>query len=248
MKVIIIDDEDRARKSIADLIRMNEPDLAIVAEGHDVQSGIEAITMHKPDLVLLDINMPDGTGFDLLKKLDPVDFKVIFITAYEEYAIQAFEFSAIDYLLKPLNPLKLADAIAKAKQAAEQENLSLKLNALFLNLENTRSENKKLILKTAEHIYVVNTREIVRCESDGGYTHFYLDDGKKILVSRNLKDYEEMLTGFGFFRIHQSHLINIQFIDHYSKVEGGAVVMKDRSTLPLARRKKDNFLKLLDMI
>lgn len=247
MKAIIIDDEDRARKSITDLLRMSGEDLQVAAEAHDVKSGIAAITLHKPDLVLLDINMPDGTGFDLLKKLDPIDFKVIFITAYEEYAIQAFEFSAIDYLLKPLNPVKLSEALAKARQAAEHENLALKLNALFMNLEKV-SENKKLILKTAENIYVVNTKDIIRCESDGGYTQFFLQDGKKILVSKNLKDYEELLNGYGFFRIHQSHLINMQFIDHYSKAEGGAVIMKDSSMLPLARRKKDTFLKLLDMI
>lgn len=248
MKVIIIDDEDRARKSIADLLRLSNEDASIVAEAHDVHSGIEAIKTHKPDLVLLDINMPDGTGFDLLKSFEHIDFKVIFITAYEEYAIQAFEFSAIDYLLKPVDPAKLVDAISKAKQVVEQENITLKLNALFLNLESAGAGSKKLILKTAESIYVVSTRDIVRCESDCGYTNFYLQDGKKILVSRNLKDYEDLLNGFGFYRIHQSHLINIQFIDHYSKVEGGAVVMKDKSMLPVSRRKKESFLSLLDMI
>lgn len=248
MKVIIIDDEDRARKSIADLLKMSTEDINIVDEANSVTTGIKAINDHNPDLVLLDINMPDGSGFDLLKSLDNINFKIIFITAYEEYAIQAFEFSAIDYLLKPIDPLKLMESITKAKQAVEQENIALKLNALFMNLENAAPGNKKLILKTAESIFVVNTNEIIRCESDCGYTHFYLNNGKSILVSRNLKDYEEMLDGFGFYRIHQSHMINIQYIDHYSKVEGGAVVMKDSSTLPVSRRKKDNFLKLLDMI
>lgn len=248
MKIIIIDDEDRARKSIADLLRLSDENATVIAEAQDVRSGIDAIKKHKPDLVLLDINMPDGTGFDLLKSFEQIDFKIIFITAYEEYAIQAFEFSAIDYLLKPIDPAKLEEALAKARLAVEQENINLKLNALFLNLSNAGAGSKKLILKTAESIYVVSTRDIVRCESDCGYTQFFMQDGKKILVSRNLKDYEDLLNGFGFYRIHQSHLINIQFIDHYSKVEGGAVVMKDRSSLPVSRRKKDSFLKLLDMI
>ncbi len=248
MKVIIIDDEARTRKSIADILKFSQQDLDLVAEAENVATGVEAISKYKPDLVLLDINMPDGTGFDLLKKLNDIHFKIIFITAYEEYAVQAFEFSAIDYILKPVDPKKLFDAIDKACQLFEQENVSLKLNALFANLENSVSENKKLVLKTAESIYIVNTNDIIRCESDGGYTQFYLIDGKKILVSRNLKDYEEMLDGYGFYRIHQSHMINIKYIDHYSKTEGGAVVMKDNSYLPVARRKKESFLKLLEMI
>lgn len=248
MKIIIIDDEARARKSIADMLKFSPQNVTLVAEAKNVATGITAISTYNPDLVLLDINMPDGTGFDLLKKLDNINFKIIFITAYEEYAVQAFEFSAIDYILKPVDPQKLFDAINKAHHRVEQENISLKLNALFANLENSASENKKLVLKTAENIYIVNTNDIVRCESDAGYTQFYLLGGKKILVSRNLKEYEDMLDGYGFYRIHQSHLINLKYIDHYSKIEGGDVVMKDNSYLPVARRKKDSFLKLLDMI
>jgi len=248
MKVIIIDDEARTRKSIADILKFSQQDLELVAEAEDVATGVDAIVEYKPDLILLDINMPDGTGFDLLKKLNDIHFKIIFITAYEEFAVHAFEFSAIDYILKPVDPKKLIDAIDKAHQLVEQESISLKLNALFANLENSVSENRKLVLKTAENIYIVNTNDIIRCESDGGYTQFYLIDGKKSLVSRNLKDYEEMLDGYGFFRIHQSHMINLKYIDHYSKTEGGAVVMKDNSYLPVARRKKESFLKLLEMI
>ncbi|MCF8369258.1 MAG: LytTR family DNA-binding domain-containing protein [Bacteroidales bacterium] len=248
MKIVIIDDEDRARKSIADLIKLTNHNLQLVGEGNDVKSGIHVIKAQKPELVLLDINMPDGTGFDLLKSFEIIDFKVIFITAYEEFAIKAFEFSALDYILKPVDPAKLVDALNKAKQLVDQENINLKLNALFANLENSGSGIKKLILKTAESIYIVSTSDIIRCESDSGYTNFFLVDGKKILVSRNLKDYEDMLNGFGFFRIHQSHLINLKYIDHYSKIEGGAVIMKDNSTIPVSRRKKDAFLKLLEMI
>ena len=248
MKVIIIDDEIRTRKSIADILKFSQQDIELVAEAEDVATGVDAIIEYKPDLILLDIDMPDGTGFDLLKKLNDIHFKIIFITAYEEYAVRAFEFSAIDYILKPVDPKKLIDAIDKAHQLVEQENINLKLNALFANIENSVSENKKLVLKTSESIYIINTHDIVRCESDGGYTQFYLIDGKKILVSRNLKDYEGMLDGFGFYRIHQSHMINLKYIDHYSKTEGGAVVMKDSSNLPVARRKKESFLKLLEMI
>ncbi len=248
MRVLIIDDEDRARKSIAGILKLSNNNVQLVAEADGVKSGIAAIKEHNPDLVLLDINMSDGTGFDLLKKLENITFKVIFITAYEEFAIKAFEFSAIDYILKPVDPAKLIDALHRANQLIEQENINLKLNALFANLEGSATDGKKLILKTAENIYVVNTSDIIRCESDSGYTNFFLVDGKKILVSRNLKDYEDMLNGMGYYRIHQSHLINLKYIDHYSKTEGGAVIMKDNSIIPVARRKKDNFLKLLEMI
>ncbi|MCB0806321.1 MAG: response regulator transcription factor [Bacteroidales bacterium] len=248
MRVIIIDDEERARKSVKDLLKLSGFDAQLVGEADSVHSGLKAIHAHVPDLLLLDINLPDGTGFDLLKKLDKIPFKIIFITAYEEFAIKAFEFSAIDYLLKPLDPLKFVDSLEKAKQAVEQENLGMKLNALFSNLEDNKTQNKKLVLKTAENIYLVNTREIIRCESDGGYTQFFMDDGRHILVSRNLKDFEELLEGFGFFRIHQSHLINLRFIDHYNKLDGGTLVMKDTSTLPVARRKKEDFLKILEMM
>jgi len=248
MKVIIIDDEDRARKSIAGILKLSNNNVQLVAEAEGVKSGIAAIKEYNPDLVLLDINMSDGTGFDLLKQIENITFKVIFITAYEEFAIKAFEFSAIDYILKPVDPAKLIDALHRANQLIEQENINLKLNALFANLDGSATGHKKLILKTAESIYVVNTSDIIRCESDAGYTNFFLVDGKKILVSRNLKDYEEMLDGLGFYRLHQSHLINLKYIDHYSKSEGGSVIMKDNSAIPVARRKKDNFLKLLEMI
>lgn len=248
MRVIIIDDEERARKSVIDLLKISNTNIEIVAEAASVKTGLDAIHQFQPDLILLDINMPDGTGFDLLKRIESISFKIIFITAYEEFAVQAFEFSAIDYLLKPIDPIKLIEAIEKARQAVEHQNLGMKLNALFANLDGSNTESKKLVLKTAENIYIISTADIIRCESDCGYTQFFIMDGKKILVSRNLKDYEAMLNGFGFYRIHQSHLINLKYIDHYSKLDGGAVVMKDKANIPVARRKKEDFLKLLEMI
>ena len=248
MKIIIIDDEVRARKSIADLLKLSSLDIDIVAEADGVKTGIEAIKKHKPELILLDIDMPDGTGFDLLKSMDYINFKIIFITAYEEFAVKAFEFSAIDYILKPADPKKLLEAISKAQQIVEQENINLRLNALFANLDNVNPDSKKLVLKTAEKIYLISTSDIVRCEADMGYTQFFLADGKNILISRTIKDFDILLDGLGFFRIHQSHLINLRYIDYYDKTEGGSVKMKDQSMLPLARRKKESFLKLIEMI
>ncbi len=179
MKIVLIDDEERARKSIAGILKLSSVNHEIVAEADCVKAGIDTIRKYKPDMILLDINMPDGTGFDLLKAIDHIDFKVIFITAYEEFAIKAFDFSAIDYILKPADPKKLLDAIDRAKQLVEQENINLKLNALFANLDNVNPDSKKLVLKTAEKIYLISTQDIIRCESDMGYTQFFLADGKK---------------------------------------------------------------------
>lgn len=248
MEIVIIDDEARARKSIADILKYHSLNIEVVAEADGVKTGIEAIKKHKPDLVLLDIDMPDGTGFDLLKAMDYIDFKIIFITAYQEFAVKAFEFSAIDYILKPADPKKLLDAISKAQQLVEQENINLRLNALFANLDNVNPNSKKLVLKTTEKIYLISTADIIRCEADMGYTQFYMADGKNILVSKTLKDFEALLDGLGFFRIHQSHMINLKFIDYYDKTDGGSIKMKDRSMLPLSRRKKESFLKLIEMM
>lgn len=248
MNILIIDDEIRARKSISEILKFSNSNVKVVAEADGVESGIVAIKKYKPDLILLDIDMPDGTGFDLLRAMEYIDFKIIFITAYEEFAVKAFEFSAIDYILKPAEPKKLLDAIVKAQQIVNQENISLRLNALFANLDNTNPDNKKIVLKTAEKIYLISASDIVRCESDMGYTQFFMADGKNILISKTIKDYEIMLDGLGFFRIHQSHLINIKYIDYYDKTEGGSVKMKDQSMLPLSRRKKESFLKLIEMM
>lgn len=247
MKALIIEDEARARKSLSDLLRLSQHRVEVIAEAEDVKSGLAAIRKYEPELVFLDINLPDGSGFDILRKLENINFKIIFVTAYEEFAIQAFQFSAVDYLLKPVDPAKLTEALDRAWQLIDRENISLKINALFANLDN-KTGNKKLVLKTAENIYLVNTSDIIRCESDGSYTRFYLADRKKIMVSKNIKEFEDMLNGLGFFRIHQSHLISLKYIDHYSKGEGGSVIMKDNSELPVARRKKESFLKLLEMI
>jgi len=248
MKIVIIDDEARARSSIVNILKLSRHSFELIAEADSVKTGIEAIRKHKPHLVLLDIDMPDGTGFDLLKALGYINFKIIFITAYEEFAVKAFEFSAIDYILKPADPKKLLNAILRVQELFEQENINLKLNALFTNFDNTNADSKKLVLKTAEKIYLVCTSNIIRCEGSMGYTQFFMTEGKKILVSKTLKDFEVMLDGLGFFRIHQSHLINLRFIDYYDKTDGGSVKMKDNSILPLARRKKESFLKLIDMI
>ena len=245
MRTIIIDDEPKARKTIIDILKFSGEKVEIVAEAENVKSGVEAILKHQPDLVLLDINMPDGSGFDLLKKLPDIRFKLIFITAFENFAIKAFDFSAIDYILKPIDPMKLISSVKRAQELVEKENLSLKLNALFSNIGLQNRKFQKLVLNTENKVHVVDTKDIVRGESDSGYTTFNMINGKSITVSRNLKQFEELLVDVDFLRPHQSHLVNLNYIDYYNKSSGGYIVMKDGAQIPISQRKKEQFLTIL---
>lgn len=248
IKALIVDDEKRARETIRNIIKLYCPQVEVAGEASDVRSAREAIAQHKPSLVLLDINMPGGTGFDLLGQFGADGPKVIFITAYQEYAVKAFRFSALDYILKPVNPDELVEAVRKASEVIGKESMDLKLQAFISNMENITREVKKIVLNTSDSIHVVNVPEIVRCQSDSNYTEFYLNNGKKILVSSTLKDFDEMLSSYRFFRAHQSHLVNIDYIERYEKKEGGYLVMKDKSTVPVSVRKKETLIALLDNI
>jgi len=244
IRTIVIDDESKARETIVDMLGIYCKDLEVIAEASDVQSGYDAIRKHTPDMVLLDIKMPDGTGFDLLRKFLNVDFQIIFITAYEEYAIRAFKFSALDYLLKPIDPDELITAVNKAQERMKSEDLTLKIQTLFENVDHLSNREKKIVLKTSSNVHVVNLYDIIRCQSDKNYTHFFTVEGEKIIVSKTLKEYDELLRSYGFFRVHQSHLINLTFIKRFEKAEGGYLVMKDESRVPVSFRKKDDLMKL----
>lgn len=245
-KVLIIDDETRTRELIAKMIRSFNSEVEIITEGENVQSGIKAIDEHKPDIVFLDIQMPDGTGFDVIRSSRSQDFQVIFITAHEEYAIKAIKFSALDYLLKPVDPLELKSALDKALEKVNGEKNIKQLETLNHNM--IPNEKRRLVLKTQESIHVINLDDIIRCEADRNYTSFFLVGGKKILVSKTLKEYETLLSAHNFLRIQQSHLVNVNFVDRYDKKNGGAVVMKDLSEVPLSPAKREVFFKRLENI
>ncbi len=243
-KVLIIDDENRTRSLIAKMIDSFGLDVEAIPEGENVQSGIKAIEKHQPDIVFLDIQMPDGTGFDVIRSVENKNFEVIFITAHEEFAIKAIKFSALDYLLKPVDAAELRAALEKALQVVENAGDHGQFEALNTNIQ--KSEKRRLVLKTQESVHVVDLEEIIRCEADRNYTSFFLRDNKKILVSKTLKEYETLLAGHNFLRVQQSHLININFVDRYDKKNGGAVVMKDGSEVPLSPAKRDIFFKRLE--
>ncbi|WP_298136666.1 LytTR family DNA-binding domain-containing protein [Flavobacterium sp.] len=246
LRAIVIDDIETIRKKNSALIKSSCPNISIIGQADSVESGIKIIKQLSPDVVFLDVEMPDGTGFDLLQKLKPFNFKVIFITGFEDFAIKAFRFSAIDYLLKPLDSNELIEAVKKAEDSMSKEVFDMKLNNLFANLERPKNL-QKLILKTADKIYSVNIQDIVNCESEKNYTTFNFINAPKLVVSTNLKEYESLLTPFNFFRTHQSHLINMAYFDHFIKTDGGnTIVMKNKATIPLSVRKKEEFLTLLD--
>ncbi len=244
IKVLVIDDEIQARKAIINMLGFYCKDVLVVGEAADVSSGLVAIQKFEPDLVLLDVEMPDGSGFDLLCKLPEIDFSLIFITAHEQYALQAFKFCALDYLLKPLKPGELQAAIDKAVKS-KKEDLILKLKAYAENTGEPNHPPRKIVLNTATNIYVINTEDIIRCEADENYTKIYFLSREKIIVAKTLKEFDELLNPFGFFRIHQSHIINLAYVDSYLKGLGGYAIMKNKEKVPVSSRRKEFFLKIL---
>jgi two-component system LytT family response regulator len=234
MKIIIIDDENSVRNSISGILEDNFPDVVIAAMGTSVKEGHELIIKHKPDLVFLDVEMPDGTGFDLLETLPSIDFRVIFITAHQEYALQAIKVSALDFVLKPFGQEDIRQAVEKARGIIDIDQERLKLKTLQENLENRRVL-KRIVLHTAENLHLIPISDIVRAEADSNYTIFLLADGSRIMVSRTIKEFDTMLSGSGMIRVHQSHLVNIAFVDRFVKRDGGYLVLKDKSKIPVSQ-------------
>ena len=248
LRTIIIDDEKNAREAIAKIAKQHCDNISIIAFADDVESGIIAIKKYNPDLVFLDIKMPDGSGFDLLKEINDINFFTIFITAFNEYAVKAFKFSAIDYLLKPIDTNEFKLAVKKVEKAKKQQNTKMKLDVFLENIDNISKEVKKIVLKTSDSIHLINVNKILRCESDGNYTKFYFTNKTSIMVSKNLKEYYDMLKDYQFFRPHQSHIININFIKRYHKPDGGSLIMQDDSRVPVSTRKKDELMKIFESI
>jgi two-component system, LytTR family, response regulator len=244
IRALIIDDEKDARFLLRNLLEQDYRTIVeVVDEADDVDNGIAAIQKHKPDLVFLDIQMPQGTGFDLLQKMDHVDFEVVFITAYDNYAIQAFQFSAFGYLLKPIKAGELNTTIHKLenhlqflKQGAEK-----RLKVLIENYGDDR-KIRKLVITNMEGFKVVNIDEILRLEGDRNYTHFIVSGDTRITTSKTLAEYEELLNDHGFFRIHQSTIVNLRHVKGYIKGDGGTVEMTDGKQFQLARNRKQEFM------
>jgi two-component system LytT family response regulator len=247
MRILIVDDQRKARISIRALIEKHYPQATAISEAGDITSALELTKTEKPDVVLLDIKMPGGSGFDLLKQLMPLTFKLIFITAYEEYAVQAFKFSALDYILKPLNTSDLITALEKAHKEIGLDKLNTKLDNFINNMGAISKEIKKIVVNSKDSINVININDIIRCEAADSQTTFHLAHGKTLLSPETLKVYDEMLSPFGFYRSHHSHLINSAHIIKFDK-ERSVLEMSDTSSIPVSVRKKDQLLDVLQKI
>ncbi|MFH0895057.1 MAG: LytTR family DNA-binding domain-containing protein [Bacteroidota bacterium] len=244
IRALIVDDEKTSRETLTGLLRRYCKNVEILGEADGLATAKKQIADLKPDLVFLDIQMPDGSGFKLLEELPEITFEVCFTTAYDQYAIKAIRYSALDYLLKPINPEDLINAIEKL----EKKNKTSDKTNIKVFLENVRSapkDNPKIVLSTSDGMHVVEVNQIVRCESDDCYTHFFFSDGKKIFVSKTLKDYEDMLSDFNFVRPHKSHLINTKFIKTYLRNEGN-IQMSDNTIIPVSRRKREFILEVIN--
>lgn len=245
IKAIIIEDEKNGRDFLKNMLDEFCPEVELLAMAESIRIGKEAIRKHKPDLVFLDIKMPRGTGFDLLESLQQLDFDVIFTTAYDTYALKAIKFSAMDYLLKPIDPIELTEAVEKViKKRGEPQN-KMHLQA-FINNINSRNVFNQIALPTIEGLIFVRVEEIVRCQAEGSYTRVFLLGRESVIVSKILRDIENLLTDSGFFRVHKSHLINLNHIRKYVKGSGGSVTMSDSTVVEVAKRKKDPFIEKLN--
>ncbi len=246
IRTVVLDDEPLARDAIMALLEKYCPEIEVIGVAGDIESGVRFIRQNRPELLILDIHLMDGTSFDLLERLDKEQYKIIFITAYEEYAITAFKFSAMDYILKPVNPDELIAAVEKVQDSLDRESLTRRLEVLYDNMKNRFPEGRKIALRTATSMHIVNLTDIIRCQSEKNYTQFFLTSGEMVTVSKTLKDFEELLSPYHFVRIHQSHLVNLEHIRKYEKVEGGVVVMSDNTQVPVSLRKKEEFMKTIN--
>jgi len=242
IRAIIVEDEEKARSNLTQILKEYCKDVEVVDAQDNVQSGIKSIQKHNPELIFLDVHMQGETGFDLLEQVGKINFEIIFTTAHNEYAVKAFKFSAIDYLLKPVDIDELVNAVKKAGDKIKEDATKERYDLVIENLKDQRSTFNKIALPTADGLVFVQVSEIIRCESEDNYTHFFLRSGDRILVSKTIKYFEELLTDQDFFRIHQSHLININHIKEYHKGEGGYAIMSDDSSVIVSRRKKEAFL------
>lgn len=246
LRALIVEDEKNSQELLKELIEQYCEQVTVVGIAGSVSEARKAIESLRPELIFLDIQLPDGDGFQILEEIHPIDFDIIFTTAYDQYATRAFKFSATDYLLKPVDIEELQAAVSrvveKKKHTPNPDN-SEQIKALLGSVRQPNQPFKRIVLPTSSGFTVVNPDDIIRCESDRNYTFIFIKDGKKHLVSKTIKEYEEMLEDYNFFRIHQSHLINLHFLKNYIRGRGGQVELTDGTIVDVSARKKADFLR-----
>ena len=244
INAIIIDDESHSRRTLMMMLKDYCPEVNVIAQAGEAESGLAAIQKLNPDLVFLDIEMPNMNGFEVLEKMPQINFEIIFTTSYDQYAIKAIRFSALDYLLKPVDREELLRAVQKVTMR-RQSCLPQQLEILLQKLHQPVSPVQKIALPTMEGLQMVAVNSIIRCESESNYSIFFLKDKPKMTVSRPLKEIEEILEEYSFIRVHNSHLVSLNEIDKYVKGEGGYLVMSDGTNIDVSRTKKDALLQKL---
>jgi two-component system LytT family response regulator len=249
VKALVIDDEIPSRNFLTKMLQQYFPEISIVGGASTVKDGLEQVKKHNPNIVFLDIQLKEETGFDFLNSLSEIKFNLIFTTAFDQYAIKAFRFNAIDYLLKPIVVAEMIEAVNKAKQriAAAQSASREQVAQLYNDIKNPQKIQDKIAVPTAEGFILIPLHEIVYCHASSNYTEFYLTNKKCLISSYTLKQYDEILTDQNFFRAHRSYLINMGHVKMYRKVDGGYIVMTNGHEIELARTHKDGFLRLLNI-
>lgn len=246
MKALLIDNEIHLRQGLKELLLNYCPEITIIEEAEGVATGLQKINSFLPDIVFLDVEMDDGTGFDLMKKVLAPSFQLIFITAHNKYAIEAFQFSAIDYLLKPVDPELLQRSIQRAAGNIRNASLQQQVQILLQQLNGKPVADRKIVLKDIDNTYFIKVADILFCEAEGTYTKFYFANGDPILVSKNLKEYESILEPLGFLRTHHSFLANPEHIKLFDKTDGGMLILTGGHSVPVSQRKKEYVMQILE--
>lgn len=243
ISAIIIDDEQNGRENLGGLLKIHCPDIHVLAEAKSVTEAIAAIEKYAPQLVFLDIEMPGGNGFKLLEHYREFPFEVIFVTAYDNYAINAIRFSAVDYILKPINLNELKLAVEKASEQIKLKSENERIKQLYYNMQNPK--NPKIGLPTGDRIEFVEVKNIIRCQGDSNYTHIYFTDRKPLLVAKTLVEFEDLLHEHRFLRTHKTHLVNLNHVVAFLRSDGGQLSLSNKETVSVSRRRKDEVKKLL---
>lgn len=242
LKAIIVEDEPISRQILAGYLERYCPDVTLVAEADEVQSGVAAIRKHQPDILFLDVEMPKGNGFDLLEQIGEINFETIFVTAYSNYAIKALNYSAAYYILKPVSIEDLVAAVEKIRQKKQKNQHSIHTKVLLENIHTGSLQNYKIVLPLQDGFDVVSIKDIVHCRANDNFTDFFFLDKQKKMICRTLKFYEELLSESGFMRVHKSHLINLDHIVKYTKGKGGQLTMVDGAVIDISPNRKDELM------
>ena len=246
IKAVIIDDNPEIRDTNKKLLSEYFIEIEMVGEADSVDSGFELIRRLNPDIVLLDIEIIGGTGFQLLQKLKPYSFKVIFITAFDNFALKAIKFHAIDYILKPVNASEFQEAVQSTIELIQKEYSTQEQNESFLSNINQKSDLKKIILRTTNAMHLVSISDILFCKNDNSYTTFYLTNGDNVMVSKGIVFFESLLQESGFIRPHQSYLVNLQHVKKLDKTDGGFVILDSGNEIPVSSRRKKDLVQFLE--